>query len=98
LASQEADQDPAIIQAAHARRILVSPSSLVRFVPFSPETRRTEAHIMENRVVYTAMKGAVEVIVGLCGLPVEQAEEIRRDTLQLAAKGDKVLALAKVNY
>lgn len=53
---------------------------------------------MENRVVYTAMKGAVEVIVGLCGLPVEQAEEIRRDTLQLAAKGDKVLALAKVNY
>ncbi|MBP1764378.1 MAG: plasma-rane proton-efflux P-type ATPase [Firmicutes bacterium] len=100
LASQEADQDPidmAVIQAAHERGILASSGNLIRFVPFSPESRRTEAHVMENGVAYIAMKGAVEVIVGLCGVSVKQTEEIRRDTSQLAAKGDKVLAFAKVN-
>ncbi len=100
LASQEADQDPidiAIIQAARTRGILVEPSRIVRFVPFSPDLRRTEAYVSENGSAYTAIKGAVEVVLGLCGLPLEQAEKIRQDTAQLAEKGDKVLAIAKVN-
>lgn len=100
LASQEADQDPidiAVIKAASDRGIDTQSSQIDKFIPFSPETRRTEAVVTEHGSRYRAMKGAVDSIVELCGLPPEQAEVIRQNATQLAALGDKVLAVATAN-
>ena len=96
-ASQEADQDPidiAIIKAADERGIDAKSYSIDQFIPFSPETRRTEAVVIEPGSRYRALKGAVEVIVTLCGLPSDQAGTISASAAQLAALGDKVLAVA----
>ncbi|HET6565814.1 MAG TPA: cation-translocating P-type ATPase, partial [Xanthomonadales bacterium] len=40
-------------------------------------------------------KGAVEAIVGLCGLPVEQAEAIHLQARELAGRGVRVLGVAQ---
>lgn len=99
LASQEADQDPidiAIIKAANARGITVGFSQVDRFIPFSPETRRTEAFVTENGSHYRVIKGAVDVVIELCGLSAKTAQAIRQTAAELANTGNKVLAIATV--
>lgn len=97
LASQAADQDPidiAIINAASERGVKIETSQIDKFIPFSPETRRTEAVVVDNGIRSRALKGAVNVIMDLCGIHPEQAAGIRSQSDQLAALGDKVLAVA----
>ena len=99
LASHEADQDPidiAIIKAANERGVTLGSSQVDHFVPFSPETRRTEASVTENGTHYRVIKGAVDVVVGLCGLSAELVGTIRQTETDLATAGDKVLAVATV--
>jgi len=67
-----------------------------QFIPFSPETRRTEAFVTENGSRYRVIKGAVDVVVELCGLSFELAGTIRQAATELANAGNKVLAVATV--
>ena len=100
LASQEADQDPidiAVIKAAGARGVTVGSSRVERFVPFSPENRRTEAFVSENGSQYRVIKGAVDVVAELCGLSAELTGTIHKTATELANAGNKVLAVAKVD-
>ncbi len=100
LASQEADQDPidiAVIKAATARGIVVGSSQVDHFVPFSPETRRTEATVTEPESHYRVMKGAVDVVVDLCGLSDKGAKAIRQMAAELSNAGNKVIAVATVD-
>ena len=99
LASHEADQDPidiAVIKVAKARGVTAGSSQVEHFVPFSPENRRTEATISENDARYRVIKGAVDVVVELCGLSAELAGTIRQTATELSNAGNKVLAIAKV--
>ena len=93
LVSESATQDPldlAILQAAHERKIGPAGLTLLQFVPFEPATKRSEAVArMGNGDRMRVMKGAVHTLVELTGQ--HQAEE---DVSKLAAKGNRVLAVA----
>jgi len=94
LASSEADQDPvdaAIRQAAADAHPGGATERLVRFVPFDPATRMSEAlavdhHGHEVRIV----KGAFAAIAEVAEVPAE-ARHLVDD---LAARGHRVIAVA----
>ncbi len=95
-ASREEDRDPidnAILE--YARTIKVKAADLVRFIPFDPSIKRTEARMDEGGKEYTVSKGAAEVIFKLCGLGGAGRKAAGRKMLELSGKGYRVLAVAK---
>ena len=94
LASSEADQDPidAAIRAAAANVTGRGASErLVRFIPFDPATKTSEAVVVDrdgNELHIT--KGAFEVIVEVAKLPADG----RRQVDDLAEQGHRVIAVA----
>jgi H+-transporting ATPase len=94
LASSEADQDSmdAAIRAAGASgKGRSTPEHLVRFVPFDPGTKASEAFARDDagnelRVI----KGAFEVIAKIAGPPADA----RCMVDQLGAQGNRVIAVA----
>lgn len=105
-ASDEATQDSIdlAILAAAGERVLhagappdhgtgAPPDASVRtaFVPFDPDTKRSEATVRHNGTLVRVAKGAPAVIAGLAGAPWEQ---IAPDVERLSAGGARVLAVA----
>jgi H+-transporting ATPase len=93
LASSDGGQDPvdAAIRTAAARQPATDKLELVRFIPFDPVVKRSEATAREaNGVVVRVVKGAFAVVQGLstpspaCSTVVDE----------LQAKGYRVLAVA----
>jgi len=98
LASQEANQDPidlAFITAAKQRELIDNSFALKGFVPFDPQTRRTEAIVQKNGQEFRTMKGAVMAIAQACGLEAEAMSELETRTNELAQKGHRALAVAR---
>ena len=94
LACDDATQDPidlAILEAAGRRGLLASQPARQRFIPFDPETKRSEAiYVAAGAEQRRALKGAVRTIAALCdGAPDVQAEVER-----LAAHGYRLLGVA----
>jgi H+-transporting ATPase len=92
LACDEAGQDPidlAILSAARSRGMLGSPPERLRFVPFDPATRRTEAVYREHGEL-RVVKGAVSEVAAI----VPGAPDLTAEVEQLAAAGYRVLAVA----
>jgi H+-transporting ATPase len=58
--------DQAVITAAGGPEAL-SRFEQLRFVPFDPVTKRTEAQVARNGTAFTVTKGAPQVVLGLCG-------------------------------
>ena len=106
LASQEANQDPidvAFISAAKERRLLNHKSyNQKQFVPFDPQTRRTEAIIsiqsVRNGQEFRVMKGAVEVIARDCGEDLVGNLDIVSKMNEFAKKGYRTLAVASTAH
>jgi H+-transporting ATPase len=98
LASQEANQDPidlAFISKAREIGLPLEKYKQVRFVPFDPSTRRTEANLeSEGRQIY-AVKGAVNTITRLCKDCDEEFGRLQQEVDVLSAKGYRVLAVAE---
>ncbi len=97
LASQEANQDPmdmAFISAARDRNLINQSYTQKQFIPFDPNTRRTEAVIAFNRREFRVMKGAARVVAQACGLDLEQEVEINEKMNDFAARGYRTLAVA----
>ena len=68
----------------------------VKFVPFDPVSKRTEASVTDAQgktVVVT--KGAPQVIVDLAEPPADIAQRVKRAVDELAAKGSRALAVAR---
>jgi H+-transporting ATPase len=93
LASSDGGQDPvdAAVRAAAARQPAIDKPELVRFTPFDPVVKRSEATVREvNGGVVRVVKGAFAVVQGLshpspaCSTIVDE----------LQAKGYRVLAVA----
>jgi P-type E1-E2 ATPase len=98
LASNEADQDPidlAFLRAARERGMLDSAAKRLSFVPFSPETRRTEARIQAVNGVVRVVKGAVRTIAEATGLEASALAKLERRASDAAQKGYRVLAVAR---
>ena len=68
----------------------------VKFLPFDPVTKRTEATVTDARgktVVVT--KGAPQVIVDLAKPPTDVAQRVKTTVDELAAKGSRALGVAR---
>jgi H+-transporting ATPase len=93
LASDEATQDPldmAILDAAKVRQLQAS-GDILRFTPFDPATRRSEALVSQgNGNVVRVVKGAVATIAALCA----PGPDTSQDAALLTARGDRILAIA----
>jgi H+-transporting ATPase len=88
-ASDAATQDPidlAILRAATEQPR--EPRPRLRFTPFDPSTKRSEAEFATDAGVMTVTKGAPQVIAALCGEPPDPQVE------GLAELGARVLAVA----
>ncbi len=92
LACDEATQDPidlAILEAARARGVLANLPERVKFIPFDPATKRTEA-VYRDSGELRVIKGAVRTVAAL----VPGAPDLSHDMAALAADGYRVLAVA----
>ena len=92
LASDHATQDPidlAILDAAKSRGLLSGIPQRLSFIPFDPETKRSEAEYSRNGDKLRVLKGAPSVIAALVGEP-----DIGADVERLGADGSRVLAIA----
>ena len=92
LACDEAGQDPidlAILAAARSHGVLGTLPERVRFIPFDPATRRTEAVYREHGEL-RVVKGAVAEVAAI----VRGAPDLTPAVEQLAAAGYRVLAVA----
>ncbi len=92
LACDHATQDPidlAILDAAQSRGLLDGLPQRLDFIPFDPETKRSEAHYRQNGENLRVLKGAPRMIASLTGAP-----DIAADVERLGADGSRVLAIA----
>lgn len=93
LACDEATQDPidmAILEAAQSQGQLESRPRRLHFVPFDPETKRSEALFDLDTGKLRVIKGAPRVIAAL----VQGNVQIAQDVEQLGADGSRILAVA----
>jgi H+-transporting ATPase len=93
LASSDGGQDPvdAAVRAAAARQPAIDKPELVKFIPFDPAVKRSEATVREpNGAVVRVVKGAFAIVEGL-SYPSHGCSTI---VDELQAKGYRVLAVA----
>lgn len=94
LASSEAEQDPidaAIRAAADKGKVSVTTERLVRFIPFDPATKMSEAFAIDREgEELRIIKGAFEAISKLAELPADA----RRRVDELAERGHRIIAVA----
>ncbi|MFB3926635.1 MAG: plasma-membrane proton-efflux P-type ATPase [Syntrophales bacterium] len=97
LASQEADQDPidlAFIAAAQERGISSADYRLVKFIPFDPSTRKTEAEIIKEPHTFRVLKGAVNTLIPLCRGNKEELPRMQDSVERFSSKGYRAIAVA----
>jgi H+-transporting ATPase len=100
LASQDANQDPLDLAfLARAREMNLPLSKVLQksFIPFAPETRRTEAVLEKEGVPFRVMKGAVQAVVKECGLTLEDIQKLEGRATEKALLGFRTLAVARTN-
>jgi H+-transporting ATPase len=93
LASDHATQDPidlAILDAEKSRGLLSGIPQRLSFIPFDPQTKRSEAEYSRNGDKLRVLKGAPSVIAALVG----DEPDIGADVERLGADGSRVLAIA----
>jgi len=93
LASSEADQDPidAAVRAAAESTPSNTTERLVRFVPFDPATKSSEAFVVDaDGAEHRIIKGAFEIISRAAELP----QGARSLVDSLASQGHRVIAVA----
>ena len=91
-ASDDATQDPldlAVLEAARGGGALEA-GRRVGFVPFDPETKRSEAEVEAGGARLRVVKGAPSVVAALATSPPALEAEVEK----LAASGARVLAVA----
>jgi H+-transporting ATPase len=93
LACDEATQDPldlALLAAARAQDRLDAVPQRLQFVPFDPESKRSEASFEQDGRTLRVVKGAPRAIAAL----VAGGPDISADVERLGAEGARLLAVA----
>ena len=93
LSSDEASQDPldlAIIRAAREHGLPNENSRRVQFIPFDPETKRTEALVQSNSHLEHVIKGLPQAVLA----QIADHPDVNQETERLAARGYRVLAVS----
>jgi len=97
LASEEANQDPidlAFIQEVKDKKVDLNKYKVLKFVPFDPKTRRTEATVQFDGKTVDVIKGAVGVIIQLCKLDEQTKKKVQETMNEMAEKGYRSLGVA----
>jgi H+-transporting ATPase len=98
LASREENQD-AIDQAVMAGlkdKDALKAYSLLKFIPFDPIHKRTEASLKDSQGnIFKVTKGAPQVILELCHLDGDLEARVQKAVAELAAKGYRTLGVAR---
>jgi H+-transporting ATPase len=93
LACEESTQDPidlAILDAVNRRKLLAEAPRRLRFLPFDPSTKRSEAVLSQGDQTLHVVKGAPAVVAALTAGAVIS----KGDVDSLAGQGCRVLAVA----
>ncbi len=93
IASDESTQDPidkAILTAAQSRNLLSSMPERVKFIPFDPANKRTDAVFKQDGKELRVLKGAPETIINL----IPNAPSIAEEISKMAGIGYRMLAVA----
>ena len=93
LASDDATQDPldmAIVRAQHERNPVEDDFKKLRFIPFDPQTKRTEATVQHGDRMMRIVKGAPQRVASLGSAQPEFDQEVEN----LSKQGMRVLAVA----
>jgi H+-transporting ATPase len=93
-ASDESTQDPldmAILAAARVHGDLPVAAQRLRFLPFDPATKRSEAVLQQGDASLRVVKGSPQFVQALAG---GEQEAVEQDVDRLAAQGCRVLAVA----
>lgn len=98
LASKEENQDPIEVPIFEYLKTSDSYRDLeqfqqTKFVPFDPVSKITEATVRSGEKSFTIIKGAPQVILGLCGEQFD-SKHIARQVVEFAAKGFRTLGVA----
>jgi H+-transporting ATPase len=98
LASHAANDDPldtAFLQEAGRRSLKPEVWTVKEFKPFDQQARRTEAVVAGPDGKFTALKGDVAVVSGLCGGIPETRVDINGTVAAWAEQGARTLAVAR---
>ena len=99
LASKEENRDAidqAVIEGLKDKDVLQA-YSLLKFVPFDPIHKRTEATLKDGGQTFKVTKGAPQVILQLCYMDDETQTKAQKAVDDLAAKGYRTLGVARAD-
>jgi H+-transporting ATPase len=94
LACDEATQDPLDLAILAVARVPDADATLeqrLSFIPFDPSTKRAEALVRRDNVLWRVVKGAPDVVAALAS---SVPPNLTADVAALAARGARVLAVA----
>lgn len=98
LASRESNQDPldlAFLAAAQTRIGAIENAESVSFVPFTAESRMTQALVEQSGQRSWVFKGAVRTIAEACAFTQVQIAQLETEVAVSAGNGHRTLAVAK---
>jgi len=97
-ASRAEDKDPIDIAILDkAKSIGTSLGRQLKFMPFDPNTKRTEAEIKDGKAEYLVAKGAPQVIAQLCNLNAQKLKEVEKVVDGYSSSGFRSIAVAKTS-
>jgi H+-transporting ATPase len=76
---------------------LLKACSLMKFIPFDPIRKRTEATITEGDKTFRVAKGAPQVILQLCVMDDETHDRVQQAVDELAGRGFRTLGVARAD-
>lgn len=98
LSSQVQDEDPIekiIFDSLKGGIISLKEYSIVKYLPFDPSIKRTEATIQHDDKEMKVSKGAPQAILAICSDPDDIKEQIQAKVDEFASHGYRTLGVAK---
>jgi plasma-membrane proton-efflux P-type ATPase len=87
--------DTAILDRAQKMSLPLDKYKQLQFIPFSPQTRKTEALVEGAEGSFKVMKGALKTVISEARLTEERSERLQHSADLLAKKGYRTLGVAK---
>jgi H+-transporting ATPase len=97
LASKAEDRDAidlAVMEGLASADAMAGYTQL-KFVPFDPVRKRTEAEIKKGEEIFKVTKGAPQVVLDLCKPTKELAEKVNNKVTEFAGQGYRTLGVAR---
>ena len=88
--------DLAVIDYAKSQNISMNSHKQISYTPFNPAIKRTEAVFEVEGKQYRAVKGASQVILGMCkGLDTKTIADVDKQIASFSQKGYRTIAVAR---